>query len=47
MNGSERIGTGKNATEGHEDDVDLRMLSGPLHSSFLKVLEVSLKEAYP
>ena len=45
MNCSERVGTGKNATDGHEDDVDQRMFSGPLHSRVLKVLEVSLKRS--
>ena len=31
--------------DGHEDDVDQRMFSGPLHSRVLKVLEVSLKRS--
>ena len=43
MNPSERVGTAKNAADGHEDNVDERVLSRTLDSRVWKILKMMLK----
>ena len=39
----DRVGAGEDAADGHEDDIDQRMLAGPLHTRVVEILEVLLE----
>ena len=43
MNPGERVGTGKDAADGQEDDVDQRVFASALNARILEILEVLLK----
>src|SRR5262249_28002474 len=43
VNPRQRVGTGKDAADGHENDVDQRVFSSPLHARVGEILDVSLK----
>ena len=43
VNPRNRIGTGKDTADSHEDDVDQRMFASTLHARVLKILEVLLE----